>query len=361
MNYIVKSGDTLWRIAVLYNVTVQNIIDWNKLTSTTIRVGQILIVKNPALQIQPTITLKPSLSSQIGTVEILQNTPLVDNSLKTIRLLTKGQAYKAYELQQGYYNLGGAQWVKNDANVKFTSIIVQPTPIIIPSPSVQPIVYRHYTKYYGSRPVKIFVAKVHIPSVTAEVMYPAKANTYETVPTMAKRCGADLAINASFFTSYLPIGRHIKNGEYVKSHGASRPVILMDNEWELNTGLDTWWQLKDKGWKNAFSSYPTLLIDGKANISPHGSGLTGCHPRTAIGKVNKDYLVAMVVDGRRVGWSLGCTLTELAQLMLAEGCHWSLNLDGGGSSTFWMDGATKNKPSDGYPRPVINTLCLKKK
>lgn len=363
MTYIVKSGDTLWRIAVLYSVTIQNLIDWNKLVSTTIRIGQPLIVTNPALSIQPIIVLKPSLSSQIGTVEILQNTPLVDNSLKTIRLLTKGQAYKAYELQQGYYNLGGSQWVKNDANVKFTSIIVQPTPIVTPSPSVPAISYKTYTKYIGSRPIKIFVAKVQIDKVNAEVVYPARVSTRETVPTMAKRCSfgvADLAINASFYSGYQVIGRHLNQGVQVPSQGASRPALILDT-WDLVTTQETWWQLRDKGYRNFFASYPELIINGKIGVGIHGDSLKGTHPRSAIGR-NGNELIVMVVDGRRVGWSLGCTLTELAQFMWNEGARdFALNLDGGGSSIFWMDGATKNKPSDGHPREIMNSLCFKKK
>lgn len=363
MTYTVKSGDTLWRIASLFNVTVQNIIDWNKLTSTVIRHGQTIIVKNPATQTQLITVIKPSLGSQIGIIQILSNTNLVDNSLKTIRILSKGQSYKTYELQQEYYNLGGAQWVKNDENIKFTSIIVRPTPIVDTIPSVQPIVYRHYTKHIGNRIIKIFVAKVQIDKVNAEVIYPAKTNTRETVPNMAKRCSfgvADLAINASFYSGHQVIGRHLKDGAQIPSQGSSRPALILDT-WELITNQDTWWQLRDKGYRNFFASYPELIINGKIGVGTHGNSLRGSHPRSAIGR-NGNELIVMVVDGRRMGWSLGCTLTELAQFMWDEGARdFALNLDGGGSSTFWMDGLTKNKPSDGHPRAIMNSLCFKKK
>lgn len=41
----VKSGDTLFALSVQYNVSVANIKSWNKLSSNTIRVGQVLTVR----------------------------------------------------------------------------------------------------------------------------------------------------------------------------------------------------------------------------------------------------------------------------------------------------------------------------
>jgi membrane-bound lytic murein transglycosylase D len=38
--YKVKSGDTLGAIAKKYRVSVKNLQKWNKLSSTTIRIGQ---------------------------------------------------------------------------------------------------------------------------------------------------------------------------------------------------------------------------------------------------------------------------------------------------------------------------------
>ncbi|MFA9560571.1 LysM peptidoglycan-binding domain-containing protein [Evansella sp. AB-rgal1] len=45
--YNVQSGDSLWKIANENNVSVQNLMNWNSLTSSTIFVGQNLTIQAP--------------------------------------------------------------------------------------------------------------------------------------------------------------------------------------------------------------------------------------------------------------------------------------------------------------------------
>lgn len=66
----------------------------------------------------------------------------------------------------------------------------------------------------------------------------------------------------------------------------------------------------------------------------------------------------VVVDGRQEPLSVGMTYPELASLMKRLGCAYAMNLDGGGSSTLWLDGHIMNSPSDGRERRVANSLIV---
>jgi hypothetical protein len=83
------------------------------------------------------------------------------------------------------------------------------------------------------------------------------------------------------------------------------------------------------------------------------------HPRSALG-ISRDsatlYLVA--VDGRRQT-SVGMTLEELADAMLALGAYEAMNLDGGGSSALVVRDSIVNVPSDtSGERPVGNVVAI---
>lgn len=84
------------------------------------------------------------------------------------------------------------------------------------------------------------------------------------------------------------------------------------------------------------------------------------HPRTAVGIRADGSWVLVVVDGRNESLSTGMTLAELTDLMLSLGCVDALNLDGGGSSTFYLYGQVVNRPSDlTGERPVSDAILIK--
>jgi hypothetical protein len=98
-----------------------------------------------------------------------------------------------------------------------------------------------------------------------------------------------------------------------------------------------------------------ILLDGAQ--SPDWPAPLPRHPRTALGWSDEQFVLA-VVDGRQKDLSVGMTYPELASLMKRLGCRYAVNLDGGGSSTLWMDGHVMNSPSDGRQRPVANSLVV---
>ena len=70
------------------------------------------------------------------------------------------------------------------------------------------------------------------------------------------------------------------------------------------------------------------------------------HPRTAVAKLKDGKFLMITVDGRQPGVSVGMNLQELAEYLLSIGATDAMNLDGGGSTTMFLDGKVVNTPSD---------------
>ena len=93
-------------------------------------------------------------------------------------------------------------------------------------------------------------------------------------------------------------------------------------------------------------------------------GKDGRNPRTALGVKADGTLVLYEVDGRQSGYSGGLSEKDLADELLQQGCQWSVNLDGGGSSILSarLPGSdsvdVQNSPSGGYPRSCATFILL---
>ena len=119
---------------------------------------------------------------------------------------------------------------------------------------------------------------------------------------------------------------------------------------------------------HAASGGPRILRNGVVSVEIEKEAIrkgfdTGRHPRTAVGfSEDKRYLYMCVVDGRRIGYSRGASLYELAKLMKEFGCFEAMNFDGGGSSSMVVDGGIVNRPSDltGI-RPVSSGIFIVKR
>ncbi|RMG09381.1 MAG: phosphodiester glycosidase family protein [Acidobacteria bacterium] len=69
------------------------------------------------------------------------------------------------------------------------------------------------------------------------------------------------------------------------------------------------------------------------------------HPRTAIARLKDGQILLITADGRSED-SGGIALKDLAELLLQLGAFEAINLDGGGSTTMFLNGKIVNKPSD---------------
>lgn len=118
--------------------------------------------------------------------------------------------------------------------------------------------------------------------------------------------------------------------------------------------------------RTVVGGWPRLIVHG-VNVGAHADSLEGTfprfsaarHPRSAVAMTrDSSTLMLVVVDGRRT-WSVGMSLAELADQLIALGAFQAMNLDGGGSSTLWVRGTIVNYPSDPTgERPVGNALMI---
>jgi len=95
---------------------------------------------------------------------------------------------------------------------------------------------------------------------------------------------------------------------------------------------------------------PQLIKNGKIEITweqekASKSFVETRHPRTAVAKLKDGKFLMVTVDGRSAE-SVGMNLQELAEFLLELGAVDAMNLDGGGSTTMFLDGKIANKPSD---------------
>ncbi len=95
---------------------------------------------------------------------------------------------------------------------------------------------------------------------------------------------------------------------------------------------------------------PQLIKNGKIEITweeekSSKSFVETKHPRTAVAKLKDGKFLMVTVDGRSEA-SGGIGLEDLAKILLDLGATDAMNLDGGGSSTMFLDGKVVNHPSD---------------
>jgi exopolysaccharide biosynthesis protein len=96
---------------------------------------------------------------------------------------------------------------------------------------------------------------------------------------------------------------------------------------------------------------PQLIKNGKIEITwqqekSSKEFVETRHPRTAVARLKDGKFLMVTIDGRQAGYSVGMNLNELAAFLLELGAQDAMNLDGGGSTTMFLDGKVVNKPSD---------------
>lgn len=225
----------------------------------------------------------------------------------------------------------------------------------------------------GSDTVTYYVADVRLSDATdlrsAFADDSFGENITEKTSQIATENGAVLAINGDYY-GFRDTGIVIRNGVVHRDEGAREGLALyrdgrVEVYDETTTDART---LVDEGVWNTLSFGPALVEDAEVvdgidsveidtNFGNHS--VQGDQPRTAIGVIDENHLVLVVVDGRSEGHSRGVTMTELARIMKDLGATTAYNLDGGGSSTLWFNGEVVNQPSNGGERATSDILYIR--
>ena len=105
-------------------------------------------------------------------------------------------------------------------------------------------------------------------------------------------------------------------------------------------------QLVKDGVVNLLAFGPALVENGEivVNTKSEVGQSMASNPRTAIGIIDENHYIIIVSDGR-TSESQGLSLYEMAEVMKSYGVKTAYNLDGGGSSTMYLNGQVINKPT----------------
>jgi exopolysaccharide biosynthesis protein len=179
-------------------------------------------------------------------------------------------------------------------------------------------------------------------------------NITETTSAIAEANGAVFTINGDYY-GFRDTGIVIRNGVVFRDEGARQGLAFYRDGTvkvydETATNAE---QLIARGAWNTLSFGPSLLDNGEVaqgiedvevdtNFGNHS--IQGEQPRTAVGIIDENHLVFVVVDGRSPGYSAGVTMTGLARIMQDLGATTAYNIDGGGSSTMYFNGSLVNNP-----------------
>ncbi|HEY5524355.1 MAG TPA: phosphodiester glycosidase family protein [Clostridium sp.] len=185
----------------------------------------------------------------------------------------------------------------------------------------------------------------------------------ETVTAIAERYDAVAAINGGYFTDNPGAQEWTQNGGtpvgYLMSEGKelcnevgndSTPIVAITQDGKMLVGDRTVAQLKKDNVTEAMTYIATLVRNGKAVTDLPNEGTS---PRTMIGQRSNGAIVFVVLDSKLPGGRIAATLEEAQQVMINLDCLTAVNLDGGKSTTMYLNGEVINNPSNALGERTI--------
>lgn len=174
----------------------------------------------------------------------------------------------------------------------------------------------------------------------------------EFICTYLEKENAVVGINASGFRD--PEGKGIggdvtglcvSQGEYWGTYSSKYTLVGFDDENRLVVGGMSNWE--DYNIRDGFQYHPSLIINGEKVVKD--SAGWGLQPRSVIGQCANGVVLMLVVDGRQVGYSIGATMEDCADILLQYGAVTAGACDGGSSSVIAYNGEIINEPSTSMP------------
>ena len=166
---------------------------------------------------------------------------------------------------------------------------------------------------------------------------------------LVAKYGARGGINAGIFedtngsgNGWPPIGITISQGETFNDN-ESGCLAGISEDGILYVGYLSYADCVNTGIRDAVSFDPILILNGEIVDASLLEG--GISSRTCIGQRADKAIVMLVVDGRQA-YSIGISQLDAAEIMFNYGCINALNMDGGNSSSMYLDGELKNHPSN---------------
>lgn len=179
----------------------------------------------------------------------------------------------------------------------------------------------------------------------------AVSDTLMKTSDMALKNGAMAAINGSYFNMragnsvcFLKVGAELKDTTTIREWQARVTGAIHVHKGKLELfPWDKQIEIKYKKKKGTtLASGPLMLLNGKECDWKMCAQefIETKHPRSAVAVTERDMVLFITVDGRMPGFADGINIRELAHLVRVLGGKDAINLDGGGSTTLWLAGAS---------------------
>jgi len=206
-------------------------------------------------------------------------------------------------------------------------------------------------------PARVYVGMTQYPGVTGM-----------RILDMMKHYGAVAAVNASGFQDPNEngnggevVGMSLSEGQYWGEYAWNYGSIILTTENKLVVGDIKNWE-RYGNIRDGMQFSPVLIADGKKMVN--GSSGYGIQPRTAVGQREDGVIVFLVVDGRDVTHSIGCTVDDMAEELLKYGVINASSCDGGATTALAYEGRVLNKNCSLHPslgRILPNAFMVRSK